>query len=253
MQDMTGTSRSSGTPSNVEKSPLDFSNEDPPPLITKRVRTKEQGQDELSLRIAPVGNPPYTEVAPEPYLEKETVAMGALVNKRRRKGARARRKQMHYPRKCLLSRHKSRVKKGSKLLLKSLRNTRMTGHGLRLAIIKCAEFTELRQVFVDVVSAGIAKGMSEGLKHGVDHGKAKVDLAAIEAYDSKADTKYVTAFHALKDLKYPLFNPLEKLKDAPIDVTISSRKAVVTEDHEFEKSTSFTSMVGSPGSIYQPR
>nr|GEY00246.1 uncharacterized mitochondrial protein AtMg00810-like [Tanacetum cinerariifolium] len=65
-------------------------------------------------------------------------------------------------------------------------------------------------------------GMSEGLKHGVDHGKAKVDLAAIEAYDSKADTKYVTAFHALKDLKYPLFNPLEKLKDAPIDVIMSS-------------------------------
>nr|GFA65817.1 hypothetical protein [Tanacetum cinerariifolium] len=59
-------------------------------------------------------------------------------------------------------------------------------------------------------------------RHGVEHGTAKVDLAAIEAYDSKADTKYVTAFHALKDLKYPLFNPLEKLKDAPIDVTMSS-------------------------------
>ncbi|GKD49050.1 hypothetical protein Tco_1278026 [Tanacetum coccineum] len=64
------------------------------------------------------------------------------------------------------------------------------GHGLRL-----------RQAFVDVISAGIAKGMSEGLKHGVEHGKAKLDLAAIEAYDPEADTKYVAALYALKDLK----------------------------------------------------
>nr|GFB04326.1 hypothetical protein [Tanacetum cinerariifolium] len=67
------------------------------------------------------------------------------------------------------------------------------GHGLRLAVMKCAESTKLRRVFTDVVSAGIAKGMSEGLKHGVYHGKAKVDLAAIEAYDPEADTKYVAA------------------------------------------------------------
>nr|GEZ45936.1 hypothetical protein [Tanacetum cinerariifolium] len=73
-------------------------------------------------------------------------------------------------------------------------------HGLRLAVMKCAKSTELRQVFADVVSAGIAKGISEGVKHGVEHEKAKVDLAAIEAYDPEADTKYVAAFHALKDL-----------------------------------------------------
>ncbi|GJU10080.1 hypothetical protein Tco_1132476 [Tanacetum coccineum] len=37
------------------------------------------------------------------------------------------------------------------------------GHDPRLAVMKCAESTELRQVFANVVSAGIAKGMSEGL------------------------------------------------------------------------------------------
>nr|GEW49297.1 ribonuclease H [Tanacetum cinerariifolium] len=95
-------------------------------------------------------------------------------------------------------------------------------HGLRLAVMKCAESTELRQVFSDVVSAGIAKGMSEGLKHGVEHEKAKVYLAAIEAYDHEADTKYVTTLHALKDLKYPLVDQLEKLKDTPIDVIMAS-------------------------------
>ncbi|GJS75276.1 hypothetical protein Tco_0725157 [Tanacetum coccineum] len=88
------------------------------------------------------------------------------------------------------------------------------GHSLRLAVIKCAESTELRQVFADVVSAGIAKGMSEGLKHMVEHEKAKLDLEAIEAYHLEADTKYVAALHALKDLKYPIVDQLEKLKDA---------------------------------------
>nr|GEV36145.1 hypothetical protein [Tanacetum cinerariifolium] len=95
-------------------------------------------------------------------------------------------------------------------------------HGLCLVVMKCAESTKLRQVFADVVSARIAKGMSEGLKHGVEHRKAKVDLADIEAYDPEADTKYVVALHALKDVKYPLVDQLEKLKDAPIDVIMAS-------------------------------
>ncbi|GJT06098.1 ribonuclease H-like domain-containing protein [Tanacetum coccineum] len=82
------------------------------------------------------------------------------------------------------------------------------GHGLCIAIIKCAESTELRQAFADVVSAGIVKGMSEGLKYGVEHGEAKLDLAAIEAYDPEVDAKYVVALTALRDLKYPLVDQL---------------------------------------------
>ncbi|GJR46699.1 hypothetical protein Tco_1314802 [Tanacetum coccineum] len=96
------------------------------------------------------------------------------------------------------------------------------GHGLRLAIMKCAESTELRQAFADVVSAGIVKGMSEGLKYGVEHGEAKLDLAAIEAYDPEAEAKYVAALTALRDLKYPLVDQLEKLRDAPIDLLMAS-------------------------------
>nr|GEX29996.1 hypothetical protein [Tanacetum cinerariifolium] len=92
------------------------------------------------------------------------------------------------------------------------------GHGLRLEIMKCGESTELRQVFTNVVSAGIAKGMSEGLKYRVEHGKANLSLEAIEAYDPEAKTEYVAAFHALKDLKYPMVDQLQSLKDASIDV-----------------------------------
>nr|GEU95128.1 transposase (putative), gypsy type [Tanacetum cinerariifolium] len=83
-------------------------------------------------------------------------------------------------------------------------------------------YPHMLTAIADVLSAGIAMGMSEGLKHGVEHGRAKVDLVAIEAYDLEADTKYVAAFHVLKDLKYPLVDQLEKLKDAPIDVIMAS-------------------------------
>ncbi|GKA25255.1 hypothetical protein Tco_0711364, partial [Tanacetum coccineum] len=96
------------------------------------------------------------------------------------------------------------------------------GHGLRLAVMKCAESTELRQRFADVVSTGIAKGMSEGLKHGVDHGKTQLDLDVLEAYDPKANTKFTTTLQALKDLEYPLVDQLERLKDAPIDLIMAS-------------------------------
>ncbi|GJX55122.1 hypothetical protein Tco_0285019 [Tanacetum coccineum] len=77
-------------------------------------------------------------------------------------------------------------------------------HGLRLTVMKCAESLELRQAFANVLSVGIVKGMSEGLEYGVKQEEAKLDLAAIEAYDPDVDDKYVTALHALKDLKYPL-------------------------------------------------
>ncbi|GJZ82046.1 hypothetical protein Tco_0647040 [Tanacetum coccineum] len=70
--------------------------------------------------------------------------------------------------------------------------------------------------------AGLVKGMSEGLKHGIEHGKAGQDLAAIEAYDPEADRKYVKALQDLKDLKYPLVDQLQGLKDAPMDLIMAS-------------------------------
>nr|GEX03074.1 hypothetical protein [Tanacetum cinerariifolium] len=57
------------------------------------------------------------------------------------------------------------------------------GQELCLVVMKCDESLEMRQAFTDVVSAGIAK-----------------------------------ALQALKDLKYPLVDQLEGLKDTPIDV-----------------------------------
>nr|GEV40521.1 hypothetical protein [Tanacetum cinerariifolium] len=72
------------------------------------------------------------------------------------------------------------------------------GHGLRLAVMKCVESMELRQ------------------------GGAKLDLAAIKGYDPEANDKYIIALHALKDLKYPLVDQLEGLKDASMEVIRTS-------------------------------
>ncbi|GKD58145.1 hypothetical protein Tco_1295654 [Tanacetum coccineum] len=96
------------------------------------------------------------------------------------------------------------------------------GHGLRLAVLKCAESLELRQTFANVVSAGITKGFCDGLKYGVEQGEAKLDLAMVEGYDPEAEGKFIATMQALKDLKYPLIDELEKLKDAPMDVLMAS-------------------------------
>ncbi|GJV79331.1 hypothetical protein Tco_1515201 [Tanacetum coccineum] len=98
----------------------------------------------------------------------------------------------------------------------------LIGHGLRLAVLKCAESPEIRQTFANVVSAGIAKGMSEGLQYGIEHGKAGSDLGDVEAYDLEANDKFVKALQDLKDLKYPIVNQLKRLNDSHIDLIIAS-------------------------------
>nr|GEX66020.1 hypothetical protein [Tanacetum cinerariifolium] len=66
------------------------------------------------------------------------------------------------------------------------------------------------------------QSMSEGLRHRVEHGQAQLSLESIEAYDPDAKAKYVAALQALKDLKYPLVDQLEGLKDAPMDVIMAA-------------------------------
>ncbi|GJS00660.1 hypothetical protein Tco_0317168 [Tanacetum coccineum] len=95
----------------------------------------------------------------------------------------------------------------------------LIGHGLRLAVLKCAESPEISQAFPDVVSAGLAKGMSEGLQYGIEHGKSGRDLGDVEAYDPEDNDKFVKA---LQDLKYPIVDQLERLKDSLIDLIMAS-------------------------------
>ncbi|GJS83584.1 hypothetical protein Tco_0750125 [Tanacetum coccineum] len=79
----------------------------------------------------------------------------------------------------------------------------LIGHDLRLAVLKCAESLEIRQAFADVVSAGLAKG-------------------DVEACDPEANDKFVKALQDMKDLKYPIVDQLERLKDSLIDLIMAS-------------------------------
>ncbi|GKE85456.1 hypothetical protein Tco_1559198, partial [Tanacetum coccineum] len=69
----------------MEKSPLDFSNEDPSLMITNKGETENPVPAETSQEDPPAENTTTAEVVPEVNLEKEVTAMGPLVNKRRRK------------------------------------------------------------------------------------------------------------------------------------------------------------------------
>ncbi|GJV47881.1 hypothetical protein Tco_1438093 [Tanacetum coccineum] len=89
-------------------------------------------------------------------------------------------------------------------------------------LVKELEILRTQQAFAKVVSAGIAKGFCDGLKYGVELGEVKLDLANIEAYDPEAKGKFTATMQALKDLKYPLIDEMEKLKDAPIDIIMAS-------------------------------
>nr|GFA67025.1 hypothetical protein [Tanacetum cinerariifolium] len=79
-----------------------------------------------------------------------------------------------------------------------------------------------RQAFAYVVFAGVAKGINEGLNHGVEHGHAQLMVESLEAYDPEAEAKFAAALQSLKDLKYPLLDQLEGLKDAPMDVIMAA-------------------------------
>ncbi|GJU17355.1 hypothetical protein Tco_1145321 [Tanacetum coccineum] len=294
MEDTTGASGSSGTPSTVEKSPLDFTDEDLPSPNTEEVGTEEQIQDEVSHGVSPLENPPTTEstiggkslatigkaasstitpvaqdtpagassvkdpdpsskktiVAEDPDSERSTsfTSMGGLprsvyqpgwgvtnscrldtpdacqdvqvstlqaqiTGEEKIKAAFEEYKKYEDDRveqRC--AEMDARLDKLSMHFDEELYPHMLTaiagrhwviGHDLRLAIMKCGETLELRQVFANVVSVGLVKGMSEGLKHGIEHGKASRDLEAVEAYDLEAHSKYLKALQELKDLKYP--------------------------------------------------
>ncbi|GJV03527.1 hypothetical protein Tco_1337096 [Tanacetum coccineum] len=83
-------------------------------------------------------------------------------------------------------------------------------------------YPHMLTAIADVVNASIAKGLSDGLRNGVDHGKAGLDLASLEGHDPEANEKFTAALQALKDLKYPLVDELEQLKDAPINYIMAS-------------------------------
>nr|GEV95662.1 hypothetical protein [Tanacetum cinerariifolium] len=262
---------SSEVPSTIERSPLDFANENPSQQSTRGNEIKDQGQETVAPKVPPSENVTTTRVALEAGLEEEITAIGSRVIKERRKrgndvvDTNAPPKDTHVdvrdPDPLSFANSQSipteNVAQHASISYSSVLDSDLPKEWPFLEIqnrripplppwsriqareneIKNLEAlleaetdmkkttkaknAELAEAGVaDVVSAGIAKGMSEGLKYGVEHGKANLGLEDIKAYDPEADTKYVAALHALRDLKYPMADQLETLKDAPIDIPV---------------------------------
>ncbi|GKF08800.1 hypothetical protein Tco_0043024 [Tanacetum coccineum] len=84
MVDAAELSTSLGTPFTVERSPLDFSNEDAPPPVTQGAKAGVHGPTTAEQEIPMKYDAEATEAAVEPDLKKEVVSMGPTIKKRRR-------------------------------------------------------------------------------------------------------------------------------------------------------------------------
>nr|GEX50739.1 hypothetical protein [Tanacetum cinerariifolium] len=235
MEDPAVATESSGTTSTIERSPLDFANENPSQQSTRGDGTEDQGQETVALEVPPPENATTTGVAPEKGLVEEIAAMGPrVIKKRRKKGNDG--VDANAPPKVLRKDHADSRPTYSTVVGKFLASMGLeTGSTFP---VPTPQETPIDVSDPDPLSFANPQSIPKqdvvqyprtrplqgflGLKYGVEHGKANLDLEAIEAYDSEADTKYVAALHALRDLKYPMVDQLESLKDAPIDVIMAS-------------------------------
>ncbi|GKG05882.1 hypothetical protein Tco_0325968, partial [Tanacetum coccineum] len=85
MEEPTATSESSGTPSTIERSPLDFANENPSQQINEGDGAEDQGPETMASEVLPAGPTSTTGAAPNIVEEEEAAADAPLVSKRRRK------------------------------------------------------------------------------------------------------------------------------------------------------------------------
>ncbi|GKB06128.1 hypothetical protein Tco_0834361 [Tanacetum coccineum] len=94
------------------------------------------------------------------------------------------------------------------------------GHGICLAVMKCAASSECRSAMGKVISLAINKGIQQGLEAGIEHGKSGRSLAQVEAYDLEVENKYVAAVGEFKNVDADSTHELCKLQPSLEQVTI---------------------------------
>nr|GEU39209.1 hypothetical protein [Tanacetum cinerariifolium] len=87
MEDPDAETESSGTPSAIEKSPLDFDNENPSSPMTEGKCTEDLAHETVAPEISLLRNMPATGVASEVSLEEEVPAMEPRLSKKKRTAA----------------------------------------------------------------------------------------------------------------------------------------------------------------------
>ncbi|GKE97821.1 hypothetical protein Tco_0021172 [Tanacetum coccineum] len=186
MEDPATATESSGTPSAIEKSPLDFDIENPSQQITKSDGPEDQVQETVAPEILTLGNVSATGAAPEVSLEEEVVAMGPRLSKKGRKRGN----------------DEADVNAPPKMLRKDHASSRP--------------------------------------KHSILGGKSLASMGVEPVSTSSAPAPQETP----ANVNDP--DPLSYAKPR------SSKGTTVVGDPDSEKSSSFTSLAGSPSSIYQP-
>ncbi|GJT57183.1 hypothetical protein Tco_0992237 [Tanacetum coccineum] len=100
-------------------------------------------------------------------------------------------------------------------------------HGVRLAVMKCAQSTEFRSALGKVISLEINKGIEEGLEARIEHGKSGQTLDRVEAYNPEFKDEFVSAITDFENVSFALLDELESLKDSPL---ASITSALVLQD-----------------------
>ncbi|GJW81221.1 hypothetical protein Tco_0145196 [Tanacetum coccineum] len=85
MEEQAATTESSGTPSTIERSPLDFANENPSQQINEGDRTEDQVLEIMASEVPPTGPASTAGVALNIVIEEEVAVDAPFVSKRRRK------------------------------------------------------------------------------------------------------------------------------------------------------------------------
>ncbi|GKC96036.1 hypothetical protein Tco_1161478, partial [Tanacetum coccineum] len=89
-------------------------------------------------------------------------------------------------------------------------------HGVRLAVMKCAQSTECRSALGKVISLAINKGIEEVLEAGIEHGKSGRTLDQVEAYNPEFKDEFVSVVTDFENVSFALLDELESLKDSPL-------------------------------------
>ncbi|GKD53152.1 hypothetical protein Tco_1286539 [Tanacetum coccineum] len=96
------------------------------------------------------------------------------------------------------------------------------GHGIRLAVMKCAQSSEYHFTLGKVISLAINKGIQQGLEAGIKHGKAGRSLAQVDTYDPEVKNKYVAAVGEFENVSFSLLEEFKALKDSPLAFIMSA-------------------------------
>ncbi|GJS33605.1 hypothetical protein Tco_0531987, partial [Tanacetum coccineum] len=94
-------------------------------------------------------------------------------------------------------------------------------YGMKLAIVKCLHSPEYLSALGAAISRAIEKGMQDGLAARITHGQEGRVLTNIAAFNSFAESDYISALQVLQDVNFSLLVKLKSNKDASTETLMN--------------------------------